>query len=110
MTSCSSILSKSELDKGVKRGIRLGSVSVSGKQLVSHRSSRVGATRLWRIGACVFLIIVFEVVNRVFLMVVSEMVNRVPHVVHLLVLNPGRAIKKISPKARKSRRGCELWC
>ena len=29
-------------------------------------------------------------------MVVSEVVNRVPHVVYLLVLNPGRAIKKIT--------------
>jgi hypothetical protein len=52
--------------------------------------------------------IVFEVVNRVFLIIVSEVVNRVPHVVHLLVLNPGRAIEKISPKARKSRRSYEL--
>ena len=103
VTSYSSILLKSELDEGVERGIRLGSVSVGGKQLVSHRLSRVGVTRLWRIGVCVFLMIVFEVVNRVFLMVVSEMVNCVPHVVYLLVLNPGRAIKKISLKARKSR-------
>ena len=29
-------------------------------------------------------------------MVVSEVVNHVPHVVYLLVLNPGRAIKKIT--------------
>ena len=100
---CSSILSKPEPDEGVERGIRLGSVSVGGERPVSHRSSRVGATRLWRIGACVFLMIVFEVVNRVFLMVVSEVVNRVPHVVHLLVLNPGRAIEKITSKAGKSK-------
>ena len=108
MTSYSSILLKSELDKGIKRGIRLGLVSISSKQPVSHRLSRVGATRLWRIGVCVFLIIVFEVVNCVFLIVVSKIVKRVLYVVYLLVLNPRRAIKKISLKARKSRRSYKL--
>ena len=98
ITSYSSILLKSKLDKGVKRGIRLGSVSISSKQLISHRLSRVGATRLWRISAYIFLI------------VVSEIVNCVPHVVYLLVLNLRRAIKKISLKARKSRQGYKLQC
>jgi hypothetical protein len=78
-------------------------VSISSKQFISYYLSRVGATRLWRIGVCVFLIIIFEVVNRVFLIVVSKIVNCVPYVVYLLVLNPRRAIKKISLKARKSR-------
>jgi hypothetical protein len=85
VTSYSSILLKSKLDKGVKRGIRLGSVSISSKQLISHRLSKVGATYLWRIGVYVFLIIIFKVVNRVFLIVVSKIVNRVLYVVYLLV-------------------------
>ena len=40
--------------------------------------------------------IVFKVINYVFLIVISEVVNRVPYIVHLLVLNPGRAVKKIT--------------
>ena len=108
ITSCSSILLKSELDKGVERRIRLGLVSISSKQPISYCLSRIRATRLWRIGVYVFLIIVFKMVNRVFLMVVFKVVNYILYVVYLLVLNPRRAIKKISPKARKSRRSYKL--
>src|SRR6266568_4480915 len=93
-----SILLKSKSDGGVKRGIRLKSVSVSGERPISHRLSRVGVTCLWCIGICVFFMIVFEVINCVFLIVVSEVVNYIPHVVYLLVLNPGCAIKKICLK------------
>ena len=49
-------------------------------------------------------------VNCVFLIVVSKVVNHVPHIVHLLVLNPGRAIKKITSKARKSKYSDKLQC
>src|ERR1700733_9166212 len=101
--SYSSILLKSKLNKGVKKGIRIGSVSISGKQPISHRLSRVEVTRLWRISAYIFLIIIFKVVNYIFLIVVSKVVNYMLHVVYLLVLSLRRAIKKISLKARKSK-------
>jgi hypothetical protein len=101
--SCSSILLEPEPDKGVKRGIRLGSISISSERPVSHYLSKIGATRLWCIGACIFLIIVFKVVTRVFLMVVFKVVNCVPHVVYLLVLNSRHTIEKITLKAGKSK-------
>ena len=109
ITFYSSILLKFKLNKGVKRGIRLGLVFISNKQPTSHCLSRVKATYLWRISAYIFLIIIFKVVNYVFLMVISKVVNYILHIVYLLVLNPRRIIKKISLKARKSRQSYKLW-
>src|SRR6266576_1537287 len=108
ITSYSSILLKSKLNKGIKRGIRLGLVSISSKQPINYRLNRVGVTYLWRISIYIFLIIVFKVVNYIFLIVISKVANRIPHIVYLLVLNPRRAIKKISLKTRKSRRSYKL--
>ena len=43
-------------------------------------------------------------------MVVSEVVNHVPHIIHLLVLNPGRAIKKITSEVKRVNKviGCSI--
>ena len=89
--------------KSIKRGIRLGLVSISSKQLISYCLSRVGATHPQRISVYIFLIIIFKVVNYIFLIVISKIVNYMLYIVYLLVLNPRHTIKKISLKARKSR-------